>query len=591
MNNKSTIKKTLFSQPSSQIIPNFWDLTAWLLMIAILSSIAWGASRMASPYHLGQTIKISLNPDELPLYALQTTLRMFIALILSFIFTFMVGALAAKNKTAEMIIIPLIDILQSVPILGYLSIFVIGFIWLFPNSRIGPECAAIFAVFTSQVWNMTLSFYQSLKTVPNELVEATQVYQLNTWQRFWRLDVPFAMPGLLWNAMISMSGGWFFVVASEAISVNNQSITLPGIGSYIALATSQGSLTAISYAIITMLLVILLYDQVFFRPLVAWSEKFSLSDIPEESRSSWILDILHKAKFTQNILSKTGQLFNAFINIKIFNKSKDKSKSKTSHKKTNKYISKNHTNLLYKSLIISFLLIILIISVYLLKEFLWGKISLEKLFHVITLGLYTGLRVMFLILICSLIWVPIGVHVGLNSQLTKRVQGITQFLAAFPANLLFPLFFVLINKFNLNIQIWCAPLMVLGTQWYILFNIVAGASVIPKELKLAAKNMQLSGWTKWKKFYLPAIFPYYVTGAITASGGAWNASVVAEYITWKGHTLSATGLGAYITQKTNQGDFEELALGVIIMASWVTLINIVFWRKLYRYAQSKFNYN
>ena len=587
-------KKTIFSQPASQIIPNFWDIVAWIFMIAILCAIAWGASRMSMPYHLGQKIPISLDPANLPIYALQTVLRMFIALIISFIFTLIVGSIAAKYKTCEMIIIPLIDILQSVPILGYLSIFVVGFIWLFPSSRLGPECAAIFAVFTSQVWNMTLSFYQSLKTIPNELVEATQIYQLNPWQRFWRLEVPFAMPGLLWNAMISMSGGWFFIVAAEAISVANQNITLPGIGSYIALANAQGSIHAIIMSILAMLVVILLYDQLFFRPLVAWSSKFSLTDTPDQENQSWLLDILQKTKLTQNLLLSLGQFFDLIINIKFSIKKNKHNKNKTNKSKLpREKNSKAIISIIKISKIIFsiFLLFLIGLSLYLLKEFVWDHTDLETIYHVILLGLYTGTRVMILIFICSIIWVPIGVYIGLRPGLTKIVQPLAQFLAAFPANLLFPLFFVLIMTYHLDIEIWCAPLMILGTQWYILFNIIAGASVIPKELKLMAKNMQLSGWTKWKKFYLPAVFPFYVTGAITASGGAWNASIIAEFIKWKGHTLIASGLGSYIQEQTIQGNFTNLTLGVIVMASWVTIINIVFWRKLYQYAQSRFNYN
>ena len=463
-----TNKKTIFSQPASQIIPNFWDVIAWLLMIAILCAIAWGANRMRAPYQLGQDIPISLKPSKLPLYALLTTIRMFIALIISFIFTFIIGALAAKNKTAEKIIIPLIDILQSVPILGYLSIFVVGFIWIFPNSRLGPECAAIFAVFTSQVWNMTLSFYQSLKTIPSELVEATRIYQLNTWQRFWRLDVPFAMPGLLWNAMISMSGGWFFIVASEAISINNQTITLPGIGSYIALANIQGNILAISLSILTMFIVIILYDQLVFRPLVAWSDKFSMSDIPEEKSSSWVLDLLQKTKLTQNLLLSIDRFFDKLITPNIFHK-KNKNKKLITQKKHAKTPSKITKNI-YSSIFIVILIFLLLISINLLNQFVLDKISLDEIIHVIILGLYTGIRVMLLIIVCSIIWVPIGLYIGLNKKLTKIIQPIAQFLAAFPANLFFPIFFIAIVTYNLNIQIWCAPLMILGTQWYILFN-------------------------------------------------------------------------------------------------------------------------
>jgi NitT/TauT family transport system permease protein len=581
-------KKTIFSQPASQIIPNFWDIIAWLLVIAILCAIAWGAGNMNAPYHMGQEIPISLKASNLPFYALLTTIRMFIALIISFIFTFIVGALAAKNKTAEKIIIPLIDILQSVPILGYLSIFVIGFVWVFPNSRLGPECAAIFAVFTSQVWNMTLSFYQSLKTIPSELVEATKIYQLNTWQRFWRLDVPFAMPGLLWNAMISMSAGWFFIVASEAISINHQTITLPGIGSYIALANTQGNLFAITLSILTMFVVIILYDQLIFRPLIAWSDKFSISDMPEEENTSWVLSLLQKTKLTQNILLSIDQFFDLIITPNIFYKKNKNKIIKT--KKYNRNPSKI-TKIIYNTILISILLFLLAVSLDLLKTFVWEHTTLDEILRVIVLGFYTGVRVMILIIVCSVIWVPIGLYIGLNKKLTKIIQPIAQFLAAFPANLFFPLFFVAIVTYHLDIQIWCAPLMILGTQWYILFNIIAGASVIPKELKLAAENMQLSGFKKWTKFYLPAVFPFYVTGAITASGGAWNASIIAEYISWKGQHLTASGLGSYITTNTIEGNFPQLALGVIVMASWITLINIVFWRKIYQYAQSKFNYN
>lgn len=581
-------KKTIFSQPASQIIPNFWDIIAWLLVIAILCAIAWGAGNMNAPYHMGQEIPISLKASNLPFYALLTTIRMFIALIISFIFTFIVGALAAKNRTAEKIIIPLIDILQSVPILGYLSIFVIGFVWVFPNSRLGPECAAIFAVFTSQVWNMTLSFYQSLKTIPSELVEATKIYQLNIWQRFWKLDVPFAMPGLLWNAMISMSAGWFFIVASEAISINHQTITLPGIGSYIALANVQGNLFAITLSILTMFVVIILYDQLIFRPLIAWSDKFSISDMTDDGNTSWVLSLLQKTKLTQNILLSIDQFCDLIITPNIFYK---KNKNKIIKPKTHNRNSSKITKIIYNTILIVILLFLLALSIDLLKTFVWEHTTLDEIFRVIVLGFYTGLRVMILIIVCSIIWVPVGLYIGLNKKLTKTIQPIAQFLAAFPANLFFPLFFVAIVTYNLDIQIWCAPLMILGTQWYILFNIIAGASVIPKELKLAAENMQLSGFKKWTKFYLPAIFPFYVTGAITASGGAWNASIIAEYISWKGQHLTASGLGSYITTNTIEGNFPQLALGVIVMASWITIINIIFWRKLYQYAQSKFNYN
>ena len=340
-----------------------------------------------------------------------------------------------------------------------------------------------------------------------------------------------------------------------------------------------------------MLIVIILYDQLVFRPLIAWSDKFSMSDIPDEKSSSWVLDLLQKTKLTQNFLLSIDQLFDKLITPNIFKKNKKNITKQEITKPKHSKTKSQAINIIYKSIFIAILLFLLLISIYLLDKFVIDKISLDEILHVILLGLYTGIRVMLLIILCSLIWVPLGLYIGLNKKLTKIIQPIAQFLAAFPANLFFPIFFIFIVNYKLNIQVWCAPLMILGTQWYILFNIIAGASIIPKELKLAAENMQLSGWKKWTKFYLPAIFPFYVTGAITASGGAWNASVVAEYITWKGQHLTASGLGSYITQNTIQGNFPQLTLGVIIMASWITIINIIFWRKLYQYAQSRFNYN
>ncbi len=569
-------KTRLFSLPSLKVVPNLWDLLALLLVLLMLMALAYAGSQMRMPFHLGEQIPISLAPNKLPLYALETVLRMFIALMCSFIFSLSVGALAAKSDRAGKLLIPLIDILQSVPILGYLSITVVAFIALFPNSMLGPECATIFAVFTSQVWNMTLSFYQSLRTVPPELVEATQMYQLSGWKRFWRLEVPFAIPGLLWNAMMSMSGGWFFIVAAEAISVANQTITLPGIGSYIALAIVNQNWQAISYAIVTMLIVIFLYDQVMFRPLVAWSQKFRLGEIADSEAESWMLNLFQRAKFTRFIFGFLREMWEGFVNIPI----------PTMHFKPLKSerINERLTNVMWYSL----LMILALLLIFVLWQLIYAKIPFHETGYVFLLGSFTALRVFVLIILCSLVWVPIGVIIGLNPSYARIAQPLAQFLAAFPANLFFPIFVVLILRYSLNIEIWTAPLMVLGTQWYILFNVIAGATSIPKELKLAAENMNLQGWLKWKRFLLPAIFPYYVTGAITAAGGSWNASIVAEVINWGSVTLRAHGLGAYITENTIIGAFPQIALGVVVMCIWVTLINLVFWRRLYRFAEDRY---
>ena len=580
------MRQSLFNQPSSKILPGRWDVIALVLIFSIVISLYWGASQMGGKFNIGDPITIYLNPKYLPVYALETVLRMFIALLLSFLFSFGVGSLAAKNERAGKIIIPILDILQSLPILGYLSILIIFFVSLFPGSLMGPQCAAIFAVFTSQVWNMTLSFYQSLRTVPKELKEAASIYQLSSWQTFWRLDVPFAMPGLLWNAMMSMSGGWFFVVASEAISVGNHEVMLPGIGSYIQIAINQGEISAIIYAIIAMLIVIILYDQLLFRPLVTWSEKFVVTDIQEISSHSWFLNLLKRSPWVAKIGALFSYTADQIINFHYFKKGR--LQSRTQHKMADIKYSRTNNIIWYTCLII-----LLISFLYFSWSFIYKNtnIGISETLHVFILGSYTALRVLTLILICSIIWIPVGIWVGLRPHVAQRVQPIAQILAAFPANLFFPVFIISIIYFKLNIEIWCAPLMILGTQWYILFNVIAGASAIPAELRLAAKNMQLTGYNKWFKYLIPAVFPYYITGAITAAGGSWNASIVAESMQWGHNTLIATGLGSYITSSTIAGNLPQLALGVSVMGIWVTFVNRIFWRRLYRYAENRFNMN
>jgi NitT/TauT family transport system permease protein len=570
-----TQRTRIYSLPSIKVMPNIWDGVAFMLVMLILLLLAYAGEKMQMPFHLGQPIAISLDPHNLPYYAAETTLRMFIALFFSFIFSLILGGLAAKNQRAGQLLIPLIDILQSVPILGYLSMTVAGFIALFPGSMLGPECAAIFVVITSQIWNMTLSFYQSLRTVPPELIEATQIYQLSSWQRFWRLEMPFAIPGLLWNAMMSMSGGWFFVVAAEAISVANQTITLPGIGSYIALAISSENSHAIIYAILTMLIVIFLYDQLMFRPLVAWSQKFRLGEVTEERAESWVLDLFQRTTLTRKFFDFLDQLWRYWTHLHLPIRFKKKNSQVQHHRWSD-------------AIWYSGLALLSVLFVFWLWKMVYAKIPLDDTWHVIFLGGITAGRVFISILVCSFVWLPIGVMIGLNPRYAKIAQPIAQFLAAFPANLFFPIFVMMILRFHLNFEVWAAPLMVLGTQWYILFNVIAGATMIPKELKLVALNMNLSGWLKWKRFLLPAVFPYYLTGAITAAGGAWNASVVAEVINWGHITLTAQGLGAYIQHNTVIGAFPQITLGVVVMCAWVTLINLVFWRRLYRFAENRY---
>lgn len=559
---------------------NRWDWALLPMVLALLVLLAYGAEQMGRPFQLGETLPLSLDPLNLPYYLLRTTLRMFIALAASMVFSCVFAALTVKYKVAEKILVPLLDILQSIPILGFLSITVTMFIALFPGSLLGVECAAIFAIFTSQAWNMAFSAYQGFRTVPAELVEAAEVFQLSGWQRFWRLELPFTMPGLLWNMMMSMSGGWFFVVASEAISVSNQNIKLPGIGSYIALAIEQSNLHAIGWAIGTMLIGILLYDQLFFRPLVAWADKFRFEESSSETaQQSWMLTWLHRTSWVEAIVERVGSLMQ--MTFVLFRRTYDGTSIRA---RPNKPSSASER--IWDAIIAA----AAFYALWLLVHFIHTEVGWGEAGRVFILGLYTLSRVVILIVLAALIWIPIGVWVGMRPNLSSKVQAIAQFMAAFPANLMFPGAVVLIVHFKLNPDIWLSPLMILGTQWYLLFNVIAGASTIPTELRYAAQNLGLSGWLKWRRYLLPAIFPSFVTGAITATGGSWNASIVAEYVTWGHTTLHAHGIGSYIAEMTAIGDFPRIALGIGIMCMFVMGFNHFIWRRLYRMAENRLHF-
>lgn len=575
----SFLRNPFMTAYKARLYPNFWDVVALLFALGLIALLAWDAKEMSSPYHLGQVITISLDPHRLPGYALRTVLRMFIALFFSLLFTFTFGTWAAKSKRAGRIIIPIIDICQSIPILSFLSVSIVAFISLFPNSLLGPECAAILAIFTSQAWNMALGFYQTVRSVPGELREAANMFHLSAWQRFWRIDVPFSMPGLLWNTMMSMSAGWFFVVATEAVSVSNQQILLPGIGSYIAYAIQTMNMAAIGYAILTMFIVILLYDQFLFRPLVAWAEKFKAEHVAAEKEPhSWVIDLLHRTRLLRILGGWLNQLFNRIVNFSWF-----QSKPHSPHQNTIQH--ERLINGIFNTLLTLIVLGTVIYSVY----FIARNIPLSSVGHIFFLGLVTALRVLVLIVICSLIWVPVGVWIGLRPGVAQMVQPLVQFLAAFPVNLLYPLVFILILKYHLNIEIWVTPLMILGVQWYVLFNVIAGASVLPKELLQVTDNLGATGWLRWRKLILPGIFPYYMTGAITAAGGAWNASIAAEVISWGQTKLAATGLGAYISESTSHGDFLHMAVGTGVMCLLVLFFNRVLWRPLYVMAETRYH--
>jgi NitT/TauT family transport system permease protein len=558
--------------------PNVWDVVALILVIGAMVLIVYGGEQTVAPLSTIDVTPVSLDPANLPLYALRTTMRMLLAIVCSIIFTFIYAALAAKSRRAEMVLIPLLDILQSVPILGFLTFTVVFFMNLFPGRVFGAELACVFAIFTSQAWNMTFSMYQSLRNVPKDLEEASQSFHLSGWQRFWRLDVPFAMPGLIWNTMMSMSGGWFFVVASESITVGNTTVTLPGIGSYVALAIQKQNLPAIGYAILTMLLVIIAYDQLLFRPVVAWADKFRFEQTAAATApTSWMLDLFRRTRALRALTHPFAALNKAVSNLHIALPSQSRKVTRGS----------GQPSRIVDGVWLAFIIASTGYAAWRIYQYLSATLSPSDLFSAVGHGFVTLLRVIVLIALASLIWVPVGVWIGLRPKLAERIQPLAQFLAAFPANLAFPVFVVIIVRYGLNPNIWLSPLMILGTQWYILFNVIAGASAFPTDLREVAGSFHLKGWRWWTKVILPGIFPYYVTGAITASGGSWNASIVAEVASWGNIHLTATGLGAYIATATEAGDFPRVVLGIAIMCVLVTLFNRLLWRPLYAFGERR----
>jgi NitT/TauT family transport system permease protein len=548
-----------------------------LVLLALVARVGAGALVSFEPPNIVPAI--DLDPRNLPYYAGRSTLRMFIALFFSTVFTLVYGYVAAKSRRAERVMIPLLDILQSVPVLGFLSITVTGFIALFPGSLLGLEAASIFAIFTSQVWNMTFSFYQSLRTVPKELDEAATLYQLSGWQRFTKLEVPSATIGLLWNAMMSFGGGWFFVAASEAISVLNQEYALPGIGSYVAAAIAAENLSALGWALLTISIVIVLVDQLFWRPLVAWSDKFRMEQSASaEAPESWVYDLLQTARIPR-LLGKAITPLKEAVNRLLSRLTQPRSTFVVDAAQSQR------GDRLYNTI----LLIIIGILVAWVLHFILTTVGLSEVVKTFGLGLLTLLRVTILLLFATVIWTPIGVAIGFNPKLARTLQPVVQFLASFPANFIFPFATLFFIRTNISIEWGSILLMALGAQWYILFNSIAGAQSIPTDLREMADDIGLKGWQRWKKLIIPGIFSAWVTGGVTASGGAWNASIVSEIVAWGSTTLTATGLGTYIAEATTVGDWPRITLGIGMMSLFVVGLNRLLWRRLYQLAEAKYH--
>ena len=573
-------KIVAFTSVGRRALPNLYDLLALSIVFGIFVAVVHASRGVVLPLNAPGATDIHLDVRYLPYYALRTTLRMFIAMGFSLVFTFTYATLAAKSRRAEKVMVPLLDVLQSVPILGFLAFLVPFFVGLFPGSVAGYETACIFAIFTSQAWNMAFSFYQSLRNVPADLVEVSRGFNLTSWQRFWQLETPFAMPGLIWNMMMSMSGGWFFVVASEAIAVGDNTTKLPGIGSYIDLANSRSDYGAIVAAMATMAIVILLYDQLLFRPLVAFSARFRVELVAsQQAERSWVMDAWKRTAWLQPLSRFPARLFRrmALLRLEMPGRKRLGARSETRVK----------PSVTGDVLFFAGVAALAAFCVYEVVLFVGAKYGLDEVGIVAIDTVYTMIRVFVMIVLATAVWVPVGIWIGLRPAIAEKLQPFAQFLAAFPANVVFPLAVLLLVVFHLNPDIWLSLLIVFGTQWYILFNVIAGAQAYPSDLKEAARSFGIRGRDWWLKVMIPGIFPYYVTGALTASGGSWNAAIVAEYVKSGTHTEIAKGIGSYIAIATEKGHSEQVWLGVAVMSLFVIAFNRLLWRPMFGLAERR----
>lgn len=604
------------------------DCVVVAVLLALFGALAYLLPAIDAPIGpAGIPSTVSTDLRDLPYYALRSVLRMAIALLCSLVFTFVYGLAAARSRRLGKVLIPVLDVLQSVPILGFLSATVTIWLALFPGSMLGVEAASVFAIFTSQAWNMTFSFYRSLTSEPTELVEAAKNLHLSAWQRFWKLDVPNSMIPLLWNCMMSVGGGWFFLTASEMISVGNHTYALPGIGSFVEQAGSEGDMGKIGWAIAVMIAVVLLIDVCVWKPLTAWAEKFRITQSESETvKKSAVLTLIRHSHLNdvlfalirpvgdviaqtwhalKNAFSRTSGSRRPAVGVRTASTVDgevrpagravhgDGSDDANGAHDLEEGVDRRRKSRARRRMAgdIAFFGVLGI-------AFVWGVVQLllsigrttgfSELWRAFGLGFITFARVAVLIVVCSLIWVPLGVIIGMNSKISSVVQPLVQVLASFPANFVFPFVLMWFAAWRVSLDFGSMLLMALGTQWYILFNVIAGASSIPDDLVEMTKSLHMSVWMRWKTLILPAVFGSWVTGGITAAGGAWNASIVSEIVRYNGKTLTAKGLGCYIAEATAKGESMKVLIGVVVMAVFVVALDRAVWQPLQRLADRRF---
>jgi len=523
-------------------------------------------------------VEISRSPWALPKYAGYSLLRITVAYVLSLAFTLVYGYIAAYNPKAERFMIPLLDVLQSIPVLSFLPGVMLAMVALFPSRQLGVELGAILLIFTGQVWNMAFSFYASLKSIPRDMREAARIYRFSWWQRFTEVELPYAAIGLVWNSMMSVAGGWFFLMACEMFVLGARDFRLPGLGSYLQTAASAGDTRSILWGVATMITVIVLLDQFVWRPVIAWAEKFKVEQVEaQDLPHSWVLDWLQRSRGLALLRKRAFRPMRESLIMRFAQRHLTQGREEPS----------SPAKIWFLRLLSFALLGFILYAVVRVVMLLTGLTHVEV--NMLGAGLVsTFLRVAVALIIGAAWTIPVGVWIGFNPRLARIAQPLAQIAASVPATALFPVVLLILIRLGGGLGIGSIVLLLLGTQWYILFNVIAGAIAIPTDLKEACSVCRITGFDRWKTLILPGIFPYLVTGLVTASGGAWNASIVAEYFQFKGQTYTTTGLGALISRATDQGNFDLLIASTIVMAASVVTVNRLVWRKMYRLAETRF---
>src|SRR5271163_3981623 len=546
---------------------------AFALFYAVLSMTHYWLTPVGAP-----TI-INLSVSALPKYAMFSVLRIAAAYVCSLAFTLVYGYIAAYNARAEKFMLPLLDTLQSIPVLSFLPGVMVAMVALFPTRQLGVELGSILLIFTGQVWNMTFSFYSSLKSIPREMREVAEIYHWSWWQRFTQMELPYAVIGLVWNSMMSVAGGWFFLMACEMFTLGDRDLRLPGLGSYLQTAANAGNTHAIFWGMGVMIGIIVVIDQLVWRPVIAWAEKFKFEQVEStDAPVSPVLDFLRTSKMLPFVARYTMRPAREWLTLYFAKRCAEEPAAAGKSSAAWKWISRLALAAALAGISYAFVKMI----------FLLAHITGPELRSIFLGAGATLLRVAFTLFLAGLWTIPAGVMIGLKPKLSAIAQPIVQVAASVPATALFPIILLLLIRVGGGLGVGSIVLLLLGTQWYLLFNVIAGAISIPSDLKEVVSIFRFGSWYRWRELFLPGIFPFLITGFVTASGGAWNASIIAEYFHFQGKTLSTVGLGAVISQATDTGNFRVLLAATILMAAMVVTINRLVWRRLYNLASSRF---